>query len=224
VPPDRGDEPFVDVPSAPSVVAATWPAAADGLAAYCRLLALDGVTRGLVGPREVPRLWDRHLLNCAVIESEVPPASSVADVGSGAGLPGLVLALVRPDLRITLIEPLARRCDFLHEAVATLGLADRVEVLRGRAESQAGSTGYDVVTARAVAPLERLAGWCLPLVRRGGRLVAMKGSKADQELADAADVLRRFDVIEARVDRCGVGIVAPPTTVVVAVRAAEPRG
>jgi 16S rRNA (guanine527-N7)-methyltransferase len=200
-------------------VAERWPEAAAGLAAYAALLADAGVTRGLVGPREVPRLWDRHLLNCAVVESELPDASHVADIGAGAGLPGLVLAIVRPDLAVTLVEPLARRADFLREAVAALDLEARVTVRHERAEEAAGA-GFtaDVVTARAVAPLERLAGWCCPLVRVGGLLVAMKGSRAAEEVVAAESVLAAWGMGSVDVRLLGQDLLDTPTTVVVGVR------
>ena len=146
------------------------------------LLATDGVVRGLIGPREVPRLWERHLVNCALLGLGVPRGVTVADVGSGAGLPGLVLAIGRPDLRVTLVEPLLRRTTFLTEAVEHLALAN-VEVVRDRAEALHGQRSFDVVTSRAVAPLDRLARWCLPLVVPGGRMLAMKGSSAADEVA-----------------------------------------
>ena len=142
---------------------------------YAELLATDGVVRGLIGPREAPRLWERHLVNCALLADLVPRDSTVCDIGSGAGLPGLVLAIARPDLRVTLVEPLLRRTTFLEEVVADLGL-DHVEVVRGRAESLHGRRRFDVVTSRAVAPLGRLLDWSMPLVAPTGALVAMKGS------------------------------------------------
>jgi 16S rRNA (guanine527-N7)-methyltransferase len=149
---------------------------------YADWLAEAGVVRGLIGPREVPRLWERHLLNCAVVADAIPQGASVADVGSGAGLPGVVLAVRRPDLRVTLIEPLLRRTTFLQEVVDDLGL-DQVEVVRGRAEELHGTRRFDVVTSRAVAPLERLLAWCLPLCAPGGAVLAMKGASASEELA-----------------------------------------
>jgi 16S rRNA (guanine527-N7)-methyltransferase len=186
---------------------------------YARLLATDGVVRGLVGPREAPRLWDRHLLNCGVMSEIIPFGASVVDVGSGAGLPGIVLAVARPDLTITLVEPLARRTEFLTEAVASLGLGATVTVVRGRAEDVGGDRyAADVVTARAVAPLDRLAGWCLPLAAVGGRLLAVKGATAAGEVAQHRQAVTRLGGSEPAVRLCGVGIVEPPATVVEIVR------
>ncbi|MCA0328624.1 MAG: 16S rRNA (guanine(527)-N(7))-methyltransferase RsmG [Actinobacteria bacterium] len=195
---------------------ARYPDAAGGLRAYAELLATDGVVRGLIGPRETGRLWSRHVANCAVLEELVPHGVSVADIGSGAGLPGLPLALVRPDLRVVLVEPLLRRATFLGEAVEALGLADRVEVLRGRAEEQ--KLAVDVVTARAVAPLERLAGWTLPHVVVGGVLLALKGEGAAEEVASSQQALEKVGGGQAEVLLCGAGVVEPPTTVVRVVR------
>jgi 16S rRNA (guanine527-N7)-methyltransferase len=180
---------------------------------YAELLATAGVERGLIGPREAPRLWDRHLLNCAVIGEVIPSGSAVIDVGSGAGLPGLVLAIARPDLRITLVEPLLRRAVFLTESIADLELSG-VEVVRGRAEELAGKLSAPVVTARAVAPLDRLARWCLPLVSAGGRLLAMKGSTAESEVLEHDAALRRAGGGPARIFECGKGVADPPTVVV----------
>jgi len=189
------------------------------------LLADAGVTRGLIGPREVDRLWERHLLNCAVVADPamglVTPGARVADVGSGAGLPGLVWAIVRPDVCVVLVEPLLRRATFLSEAVADLGLTARVEVLRARAEDVVrGSTWLPVqaVTARAVAPLDRLIGWTAPLLVPGGRLVALKGASAQEELDAAAEVARAAGLVEMTVVQCGAGVVDPPTTVITGVR------
>lgn len=192
----------------------------DLAAAYAELLATDGVVRGLIGPREAPRIWDRHMLNCAAVAERIPSGATVLDVGSGAGLPGLVLAIARPDLTVTLIEPLARRTSFLIEVVERLGLAKSVRVFRGRADEAAtGSSGRDpisgdVVTARAVAPLDRLAGWSLPLAVRGGRLLALKGSSAAAEIEEHAEVVARLGGGEPTVHLCGVGVIDPPTTVV----------
>ena len=158
---------------------------------YHDLLATDGSTRGFIGPREVPRLWERHLINCAVIGDVMDEGATVVDVGSGAGLPGIPLAIARPELRITLIEPLLKRSVFLQEVVDKLAL-DNVTVIRGRAEEgpiKKAVAGADIVTSRAVAPLGKLAKWSLPLVRRGGEMIAMKGESVHEELArDAADI------------------------------------
>lgn len=181
--------------------------------AYARSLASDGVLRGLIGPREAPRLWERHLLNCAVLHEAVPTGVSVCDVGSGAGLPGLVLAIARPDLAVTLVEPLLRRTSYLSEVATELGL-DNVEVVRGRADALHGARTFDVVTSRAVAPLERLLRWSMPLVAPSGELVAMKGSSLPQEIRDAAQVLERLGCAAPRIDELGAGTVSPETTVV----------
>ena len=158
---------------------------------YVGLLAGPGIERGLLGPREASRLWTRHVLNSASLAALVPPSVSVADIGSGAGLPGIPLALARPDLRMTLIEPMARRAAFLEEVVGALAID--VRVLRARAEDL-GPSMADVVVARAVAPLAKLAGWGLPLLRPGGVLLALKGESAAAEIEAAADVLKRWPI------------------------------
>lgn len=180
------------------------------MSAYANLLATDGVVRGLIGPREAPRLWDRHLLNCAVLGDVVPTAAMVCDIGSGAGLPGLVLAISRPDLRVTLVEPLLRRTTFLEEAVEQLALAN-VEVVRGRADDLHGHRTFDVVTSRAVAPLERLLAWSMPLVAPEGALVAMKGSNAGEEIEAARAVLTRWRCAEPEVLSLGEGVLVHST-------------
>lgn len=182
-------------------------------AAYAGLLAGDAVVRGLIGPREAPRLWERHLVNCALLGEVVPEGADVCDIGSGAGLPGLVLAIVRPDLSLTLVEPLLRRTTFLEEVVARLELPN-VEVVRARAEELHGKREFSVVTSRAVAPLGRLLDWSMPLVREGGCLVAMKGSSAEEEVSGAAKELRRHGAGRVEVLTCGAGMIDPPTTVV----------
>lgn len=176
---------------------------------FVDLLTFAGVERGLIGPREVPRIWERHILNCAVVVPRVPPGATVADVGSGAGLPGLVWAIARPDLDVTLIEPLLRRTTFLEEAIDALGL-DHVTVLRARAEDVRET--FDVVTARAVAPLEKLAGWCLPLVRPGGVLLALKGRTAEEEVASSRVSLHKMGATDIVVS--SHGDLQVPTTVV----------
>lgn len=185
----------------------------DQACAYADLLATDGTLRGLIGPREVPRLWERHLVNCALVTDLVPPDASVCDVGSGAGLPGVVMAIRRPDLVVTLVEPLLRRTTFLDEVVQRLGLAN-VEVVRARADALHGRRVFDVVTSRAVAPMDRLARWSLPLVRSGGLFLAMKGSSVQEELDAAMDAIRsgrgRLDgIIEL-----GDDLLDPPVRVV----------
>ncbi|MEE3851907.1 16S rRNA (guanine(527)-N(7))-methyltransferase RsmG [Gordonia sp. LSe1-13] len=203
-------------PEAPDVASRLFGATVDRAEAYCASLATDGVVLGLIGPREVPRLWERHILNCAVIGEAMPPSVSVVDIGSGAGLPGIPLALARPDLRITLVEPLLRRSDFLQRIVDELELD--VRVIRGRAEEKSirGEVGgADVVTSRAVAPLERLTKWSAPLIADGGRLIAIKGSSAEEEIARDGDAARRLGIVDLHVKQCGVEALEVPTTVVV---------
>lgn len=180
---------------------------------FAHLLADQGVLRGLIGPREVPRLWERHLLNCALLGRAIPEGLDVCDIGSGAGLPGLVLALSRPDLDVTLVEPLSRRTTFLVEAVAALELRN-VEVIRGRAEELHGRREFSVVTSRAVAPLDRLLGWSMPLVRQGGALVAMKGATVHDEIRAARNALSRFGAGAVSVETYGSDVIDPPTTVI----------
>jgi 16S rRNA (guanine527-N7)-methyltransferase len=180
---------------------------------YAELLAGPAVQRGLIGPRETARLWDRHLMNCAAVAELVPPASSVIDLGSGAGLPGVVIAMLRPEATVVLLEPMARRVAFLEECVRVLGLAN-TSVTRGRAEDLAGQVAADVVTARAVAPMERLAGLALGLARPGGLVLAMKGAGAAEELARARPVLARLRARDVAVVHPGSGKVSPPPTVI----------
>lgn len=193
---------------------------------YAGLLVTEGVKRGLIGPRESDRIWDRHLLNCAVIAPLIPLNASVIDVGSGAGLPGVVLAVARPDVSVTLLEPLARRTAFLVEAVGDLGLTS-VTVVRARAEDCLPKRGRplvplaEVVTARAVAPLDRLAAWCLPLVAEGGRLLALKGSSAAEEVDAHREAIASAGGVAPTVRLCGQGWPYPPTTVVEILR--QPR-
>ena len=184
---------------------------------YAARLADDGVARGLLGPREAARIWDRHLLNCAVLTDLLPPGARVVDIGSGAGLPGLPMAIRRPDLRVKLVEPMLRRCAFLTETVEELRLAGQVDVLRGRADDasvRAALGGSDWLTARAVAPLDRLVEWCLPLLARGGTLLALKGTRAAAEVAEHRAALRRLGAADVRVRQVGVDVLAEPTWVV----------
>ncbi|WP_299053077.1 16S rRNA (guanine(527)-N(7))-methyltransferase RsmG [uncultured Nocardioides sp.] len=191
-------------------------------AAYVELLATAGVERGLIGPREADRLWDRHVMNCAVLTELLAPGVHVVDVGSGAGLPGIVLAIARPDLRVTLVEPLERRTVFLGEVADSLGLTG-VVVARGRAEDHAPARA-DVVTSRAVAPLPRLMGWSLPLARLGGEVLALKGARASEEVEAVRPASwARSGASEPEVLQVGVGVVDPPSTVVRVVRLRESR-
>jgi 16S rRNA (guanine527-N7)-methyltransferase len=180
---------------------------------YVEHLATSGTERGLIGPREVPRLWSRHVLNCAVIESAIAHGSHVVDVGSGAGLPGLCLAIARPDLELTLIEPLERRVIWLQEVVDDLGLGN-VTVMRTRAELAVGMVDADVVTARAVSALSKLAGLTIPLLNGKGEVVAIKGRSAAEEIEQAAKVIRRLGGVETSVVVCGQELLEEPTTVV----------
>lgn len=191
---------------------------------YHRSLSTDGVERGLIGPREVPRLWERHILNCAVLGELIQEEEAVVDVGSGAGLPGIPLAIARPDLKITLVEPLLRRTVYLAEFVESNNL-DNVLVVRGRAEQpsvlqEAG--GADVVTSRAVAPLAKLAKWSLPLIHEGGRMLALKGSSAQEEIDRDRDELARLGAGNLEVLECGHDTLPVPTLVVKAERMPRP--
>jgi 16S rRNA (guanine527-N7)-methyltransferase len=197
---------------APGSAASVFGSALPAAVAFAGILATRGVAQGLLGPREVPRLWDRHLLNCAVVAELIDDrCGTLLDLGSGAGLPGLVLAMVLPDTAVTLLEPMERRCRFLAECVTELDLAN-VSVLRGRAEDV--TIRADVVTARAVAPLPRLAGLAMGVVRPGGMVLAVKGRTAAEELAAAKPVLRRIGARDAEVVWAGHGKVVPATTVV----------
>lgn len=199
---------------------------------FVAMLAEQGPERGLIGPREVDRLWERHLLNCALmvdaIEAAAPEAATLADVGSGAGLPGVVIAIARPDIEVTLIETMQRRTTWLEEVDAELGLG--LEVVRARAEELHGKRDFDVVTARAVAALDKLARWTLPLVAQDGHLLAMKGSSAEDEVEKAQKVLTKLGGVEPTVSRYGADEVEVPTTVVQvrrrakATRKGDPRG
>jgi 16S rRNA (guanine527-N7)-methyltransferase len=196
----------------PGGAAAVFGSALPAAELFARILATRGVEQGLIGPREVPRLWDRHLLNCAVLTELIDnQCETLVDIGSGAGLPGLVLAMVLPEVAVTLLEPMERRCRFLAECVTELGLGN-VSVLRGRAEDAA--VAADVVTARAVAPLPRLAELAVSVLRPGGMVLAIKGRAAADELKAAEPVLRRIGARGAEVVRAGHGKVVPATTVV----------
>lgn len=182
---------------------------------YRELLATDGVDHGLIGPREVERLWSRHIMNSAVISERIADGAVVTDIGSGAGLPGLPLAIARPDLIMTLVEPLERRADFLRGFVEATGLS--VTVVRGRAEEPATIAAggmADVVTSRAVASIDKLARWSTPLIRVGGKMMPIKGASASDEVAKHAKALAKAGLVDAQVLSCGVGLLETPTTVV----------
>jgi 16S rRNA (guanine527-N7)-methyltransferase len=207
------------VPDAPPAAAAVFGDRLPLAVTYANLLAGPGVERGLLGPREAPRLWERHLLNCAGLTELLEPGQQVLDAGSGAGLPGIVLGLRRDDIEVVLVEPLQQRATFLSEVVEALGLP-HVSVRRARLEDLAGKTLVDVVVARAVAPLDRLAMWTLPLLRAGGRLLALKGDQADAELAAGRPALRRAGADGAEVVTVGSEEEMTQARVVVVVRGA----
>lgn len=177
---------------------------------YVGHLCDTGVSHGLVGPREIPRMWERHVLNCAVVHPGIEKNARIADIGAGAGLPGLVLAIARPDLDVTLIEPLLRRTVWLENTIEDLGL-ENVQVIRGRAEEEWGKSSYDVVTSRAVARIGELARWSLPLLNRDGTMFVLKGSRAQEELDEDAVILNKLRVTSAEVGSWGEGIVDPET-------------
>jgi 16S rRNA (guanine527-N7)-methyltransferase len=206
-------------PPMPAAGRAILGDAAPRVERYAKLLAGAGVERGLLGPNEVPRIWERHLLNSAVIAELVPGpgcgagAGSLVDLGSGAGLPGIVLAMLLPGTEVTLLEPALRRATFLEECVTELELGN-ARVVRARAEQMAGKIAADVVTARAVAPLDRLAALALGLLKPGGIVLAVKGAKAAAEIRDAEQALRRLGVRDVEVLTAGSGKVDPAATVV----------
>jgi 16S rRNA (guanine527-N7)-methyltransferase len=215
------------VPAPPEVADAVFGPRLDLAKRYAELLAGAGVERGLLGPHEIDRIWERHLLNCGVVAELLEPGERVADIGSGAGLPGLALAIAEPSLRVTLIESLQRRTEFLRMAVAALELD--VEVVRGRAEDvgvRQSVSDVDAVTSRAVAALDKVTRWSLPLLKPGGRMLAIKGERAATEVQEHRRVMTALGATDARVVECGVKYLSPPTTVVVARRgkAAPVRG
>ena len=208
-----------NLPPVDEAAAAIFGARLEIARRYAELLAGAGVERGLLGPREADRLWERHLLNSAVVQELLEPGEKVIDVGSGAGLPGIPLAIARPDLEMVLLEPLLRRSEFLAEVVAELGLA--VEVVRGRAEDpwvreQFGAR--DVAVSRAVAPLGKLTKWSMPLLRADGRMVAIKGERAPDEVEAHRRVMAASHAVDVRVVTCGAPYLRPPATVVLARR------
>jgi 16S rRNA (guanine527-N7)-methyltransferase len=215
-----------DSPAAPGSAAGLFGPLFPAATAYVARLASDGVTRGLIGPREVPRLWQRHILNSAAVAEAVPEGARVVDVGSGAGLPGIPLGLARPDIALTLVEPMARRVEFLEEVVAELAVPAglRWRVVRGRAEERSVATAVgpvDVVTARAVAPLPRLVGWCRGLMRPGTQLVALVGASALAGLPSLVPELEAAGMRDIHPRAVGAGLGDAATTVVVMTRGAR---
>ena len=209
----------VEVSAAPRVAETLFGSRLDRAQRYAEILAGAGVERGLLGPREVDRLWDRHILNSAAVAELLGAGERIADIGSGAGLPGIPLALARPDLRVTLIEPLLRRSEFLREVVDALGL--EITIIRGRAEDrsvrqQVGE--MDAVVSRAVASLDKLTKWSMSLLRLDGRMVAIKGERAEEEIREHRRVMASLGAVDVRVMRCGAEYLDPSATVVVARR------
>ncbi len=195
----------------PSCVEPIFGAQADRARAYFAALVRDGDLLGLLGPREMPKLWTRHILNSAVVAELLSGPVSVADVGSGAGLPGIPMALARPDAHFTLIEPMERRSEWLKRLVLDLDIKN-VEVLRARAE-EVGSN-YDVVTARAVSALPSLLRMCVPLTRYGGEIIALKGSKAAEEIEDSKKLQKKLGIGSFEIVRVGGKYLVDPTLVV----------
>ena len=173
------------------------------LSQFADILAKDGVRLGLIGPREVERIWDRHILNCAALAELIPDGQSIIDIGSGAGLPGIVLAILKPESKVTLVEPMQRRTDFLSQVKTDLNLTN-VEIIRGRAENQ--KIKAQIVTSRAVAPLNKLLTWSLPLVEKGGKVLAIKGDKAQEELDEVKKDQVSLKGLTATIKTCGLAL------------------
>jgi 16S rRNA (guanine527-N7)-methyltransferase len=222
-PPAPPAAPSAAPPSAPLSAARVFGPRLAMAEAFVAILADTGVTHGLIGPREVPILWERHVLNCAVVSEAFPEAAEIVDVGSGAGLPGLALAIARPDLHVHLVEPMLRRTTWLSDTITALGL-DRVEVHRGRAEEFHGRLAVPYATARAVARIDKLARWTFPLLQDGGTLVALKGSQAAEELAADEPVLRRLGLVHAQVRSYGAQDLEVPTVTLELTVGARPAG
>ncbi|KQC40206.1 16S rRNA (guanine(527)-N(7))-methyltransferase RsmG [Frankia sp. ACN1ag] len=222
--PSRPARPAGPPPPTPAAAAELFGSQLAAAERFTALLATAGVERGLIGPRETGRLWERHVLNCGVLAEVVPEGADAVDVGSGAGLPGIPLALARPDVRVVLLEPMERRCRFLQEVVAAVGLEEQVSVLRGRApDAGIGPEGrrFGVAVARAVAPLERLGAILLPMLQPGGVMLAMRGSRILEELQDARGSLGNQGWHPVDVVVCGEGRVDEPTRVLRAVRSSQ---
>ena len=211
-------DPWDGDPRLPAFFADAWPA----VDAFHQLLVEEGELRGLIGPRELPRLWERHLLNSAAVVPFLPSTGLIVDVGSGAGLPGVVIAAMLPQAEIVLVEPMERRVTWLHDVVDRTGLTN-VEVRRARAQELEGALEADAVTARAVASLDKLFRWTAPLVREGGTVIAMKGARAEEELAAASKAMRASGLTNGQVHEATTIAGTEPTRVVSAVRGRGPR-
>ncbi|MHB1063626.1 MAG: 16S rRNA (guanine(527)-N(7))-methyltransferase RsmG [Georgenia sp.] len=212
---DRALVPGVEEPSAAmrSFFGPAWPAVEQ----FAQMLVAEGELRGLIGPRELPRLWSRHIVNSAAVSVFLPTDVAVADVGTGAGFPGIITAAMRPELNVHLIEPMERRVAWLVEVVGEVGL-DNVEIHHARAEDLHGKVAFGAVTARAVAAMDKLARWTLPLVAPGGSLVALKGERAGLEAERAREVLKKLGVVRTQVHHVTPLAGVEPTTVVVATK------
>ncbi|WP_406832756.1 16S rRNA (guanine(527)-N(7))-methyltransferase RsmG [Pedococcus sp. KACC 23699] len=208
-PPEPTGEALV-APVAPSVAAGVFGGRIGMAEQFATILADTGVSHGLIGPREVPIVWERHILNCAVAQEAFPEGVEVVDVGSGAGLPGLALAIARPDLHLHLVEPMLRRTTWLSDTITQLGLTN-CTVQRGRAEEFHGVLTVAWATARAVARIDKLARWTFPLLAQGGTLVALKGSSAQDELEATAPTLRKLGMTASAVEVYGEGLLDVPT-------------
>jgi 16S rRNA (guanine527-N7)-methyltransferase len=209
---DVSRETVTDVEAEPAVASEIFGDGIELARLFADQLFEHGEARGLIGPLEPPRLWSRHILNSAVIAEAFTAGTRVADIGSGAGLPGLVLAIARPDVSWVLIEPMERRVAWLNEQTNLLGL-DNVVVVRERAEDYADTAAFDAVTARAVSALRTLIPLTAPLVRRGGELILMKGASVESEISAAEKQIRKFRLHDVRVERFGESILDQPTTV-----------
>ena len=196
----------------PAAAVAIFGDQIDQARSFAQTLANDSDELGLLGPRELDKLWSRHILNSAVVAELVRPGDKVADVGSGAGLPGIPMAIARPDAEFVLIEPMERRSSWMLEVVEDLGLKN-VRILRSRAEDVT-EQDFDIVTARAVAALDKLLKMCVPLLKPGGALIALKGSKAAEEIANSKKLEKKLGISSFEILVCGEKFLSEPTSVV----------